>query len=88
MWVLGERAGPSGKTDLKKKVTITVDSEVLPLAKRYAKSQGVSLSSLIERSLREMTGQDRPSFSTRWRGQFREAGIEDERYRALAKKFL
>jgi post-segregation antitoxin (ccd killing protein) len=73
---------------LKKKLTITVDSEVLPLAKQYARSQGVSLSSLIEQSLREMAKQDGPSFSSRWRGEFREARIEDARYRALAKKFL
>ncbi len=36
---------------MKKKLTITVDAELLPRAKRYARSQGVSLSSLIEESL-------------------------------------
>ena len=36
------------------KLTITVDAELLPLAKRYARSRGVSLSSLIEQSLREV----------------------------------
>ena len=40
---------------MKKKLTITVDADVLPLAKRYAKSKGVSLSSLVEQALREMT---------------------------------
>ena len=34
---------------MKQKLTITVDSKLLPIAKRYARSQGVSLSSLIER---------------------------------------
>ena len=38
---------------MKKKLTITVDADVLPLAKRYAKSKGVSLSSLVEQALRE-----------------------------------
>ena len=35
---------------MKQKLTITVDAELLPLAKRYARSRGVSLSSLIEQS--------------------------------------
>ena len=39
---------------MKQKLTITVDAELLPLAKRYARSRGVSLSSLIEQSLREV----------------------------------
>ena len=39
---------------MKKKLTVTVDAEVLPIAKQYARAKGVSLSSLIERSLRLM----------------------------------
>ena len=41
---------------MKQKLTITVDSDLLPVAKRYARSRGVSLSSLVEQSLREMAG--------------------------------
>ena len=74
---------------MKQKLTITVDAEVLPVAKRYARSRGVSLSSLVEQSLREMTSEETPSFSSRWRGKFRAAGREDDpRYEALAKKYL
>ena len=74
---------------MKQKLTITVDSDLLPIAKRYARSQGVSLSALIERSLREVAGKDAPSFSARWRGRFREADIEGyPRYDALARKYL
>ena len=40
---------------MKAKLTITIDPEILPLAKRYAKSKGVSLSSLVEQALRDMT---------------------------------
>ena len=71
---------------MKQKLTITVDAELLPIAKRYARSRGVSLSSLIEQSLRE--GQYAPSFSARWRGKFRAAKRNDPRYDALAKKYL
>lgn len=73
---------------MKQKLTITVDADLLPLAKRYARSQGVSLSSLIEQSLREVAGAPTPSFATRWRGQFQAAARDDPRYTALAKKYL
>ena len=59
---------------MKQKLTITVDADLLPIAKRYARSQGVSLSSLIEQSLREVAGEHAPSFSSRWRGKFRSGG--------------
>ena len=74
---------------MKPNLTITVDAELLPVAKRYARARGVSLSSLIERSLRELAGEDAPSFSSRWRGKFRAAEREDDpRYAALAEKYL
>ena len=76
---------------MKTKLTITVDSEILPLAKRYAKSRGVSLSSLVEQALREMTKEQEPTFSEKWRGKFRnmtDAEIDSARYEYLAKKYL
>ncbi len=73
---------------MKKKLSITVDAELFPLAKRYARSRGVSLSSLIEQSLREMTGENTQSFASRWRGKFRVAERDDARYEALAKRYL
>lgn len=73
---------------MKRKLTITVDSELLPRAKRYARSRGVSLSSLIEASLREVAVDDTPSFASRWRGRFEAAPQDDSRYEALARKYL
>ncbi len=74
---------------MKQKLTITVDADLLPAAKRYARSRGVSLSSLIEQSLRAMAGEESPSFSERWRGKFQAAERDDDpRYAALAEKFL
>ena len=73
---------------MKKKLTITVDAEILPAAKRYARSRGVSLSSLVEQSLRSVAGQEAPSFTQRWRGQLRAAKRDDPRYDALARKYL
>ena len=73
---------------MKSKLTITVDSELVPRAKRYAQARGVSLSSLIEVSLREMAGENTPSFASRWRGRFKPARRGDGRYAALARKYL
>lgn len=73
---------------MKSKLTITVDESLIPRAKRYAASRGVSLSSLIEVALREITGdEERPSFSDRWRGSMVPAERDDERYRALKDKY-
>ncbi len=72
----------------KKRLTITVDDELLPRAKQYARSRGVSLSSLIEASLRELTAEGTPSFASRWRGRFEAAPQGDGRYEVLARKYL
>ena len=74
---------------MKQNLTITVDAELLRAARRYARSRGVSLSSLVEQSLRKMVEEDRPSFASRWRGTFRAAPRVDEpRYDALADKYI
>ena len=69
---------------MKQKLTITVDAELIPIAKRYAHSHGVSLSSLIEQSLRETVDSHTPSFASRWRGKFKAAERDD----LLARKYL
>ena len=73
---------------MKKKLTITIDAELLPKAKRYARARGVSLSSLIEAGLRDLAMDESRSFSERWRGEFCAAERDDARYEALAKKHL
>ena len=73
---------------MKTKLTVTIDDEVLPAAKQYAKLHGVSLSRLIETALREVSSTDRMSFSEKWRGQFRASRKGDKRYWALAAKYL
>jgi len=73
---------------MKRKLTITVDSELLLRAKRYARLRGVSLSSLVEASLRAIAVEETPSFSARWRGRFKEARRDDARYEAVARKYL
>lgn len=75
---------------MKKRLTISVDADVIAIAKRYANSRGISLSALIEQSIRETVKAkgDTPSFASRWRGEFRAAERKAPRYDALAKKYL
>ena len=73
---------------MKTKLTVTIDEELLPKAKQYARSKGLSLSELIETALREMSSEEHQSFASRWRGRFKPAFREGDRYRQLAKKYL
>ena len=73
---------------MKRKLTITIDDALLDEAERLARSRGLSLSSLVETSLRETLSEDAPTFATRWRGRFRPAQRNDARYKALARKYL
>jgi len=72
---------------MKTKLTITVDQQVLQQATRYARSQGVSLSSLVENALRKLADRDLPSFAEKWRGKFMPTGPDHERHRALSRKY-
>ena len=77
---------------MKSKLTITIDSELVPAAKRYARSRGVSLSSVIEQALREATGETGASFAEKWRGAFKldpeDYPTDDPRFDYLASKYL
>lgn len=73
---------------MKKKLTITIDEELIPKAKKFAYSRGESLSSVVENSLREAAVEYNPTFSSRWRGRFKSAEGEDSRYETLARKYL
>ena len=74
---------------MKKKLTITIDAGLVPVAKRYAHSQGLSLSALVERSLRELAEPDAPTFTSKWRGYFKtEESENDARYSYLSRKYL
>lgn len=73
---------------MKAKLTVTIDRDLIPRAKRYARRRGVSLSSLIEAALEDLTGpDDAVSFVDRWRGSMSLSDRDDERYRALVDKY-
>jgi len=73
---------------MKRQLTIDLDEALALEVERFALSSGLSLSSLIETSLRETLASDAPTFAARWRGRFRPAERDDPRYEALARKHL
>lgn len=73
---------------MKRELTITLDAELIPVAKSYARTRGMSLSSVIEQLLREAIGESTPSFASKWRGRFRPTERDDPRDAALARKYL
>ena len=73
---------------MKKKLTISLDPDAVTLAKSYAKSKGVSLSSLVEQALLEMTKDHELTFSEKWRGKFKLAERGTPRYDALVRKYI
>jgi hypothetical protein len=74
---------------MKAKLTVTIDEDLIPVAKEKARKEGVSLSHLIETALRRATSAEGPTFSQRWRGRFVPADrTGDDRYDALAEKYL
>jgi hypothetical protein len=76
---------------MKRKLTLSVDEALIPRAKRYAARHRISLSTLVEDTLRRLVdeaGAGSDGFAERWRGRLRAADRRDERYRALAEKYL
>jgi Family of unknown function (DUF6364) len=73
---------------MKTQITLALDEDLLPRAERAAAERGLSLSELVESSLRLVTDKPTESFSRRWRGKFQPADQDDERYRNLAKRLL
>jgi hypothetical protein len=72
---------------MKTKLTITVDEDLLPRAKSVARRRGVSLSSVVEESLRRLATEE-PDFVSRWRGKFKEVETDDPRMTYLKEKYL
>lgn len=74
---------------MKTKLTLTIDEDVVPRAKRYAQGRGVSLSSIVEKTLRDLTHEAPPAAAADpWRGRSGPASRDEARFRALARKLL
>ncbi len=73
---------------MKAKLNLTIDEELIPVSKEYARSQGMSVSQLVEELLLDVTRKAKPSFSQRWQGKFRADEKPEPRYEKLKQRFL
>ena len=71
---------------MKTKLTVTIDEELIPRAKRHAKRRGTSLSQVIEDALRAAT-EGHEDFASKWRGRFKMIEIDEPRFRYLKAKY-
>lgn len=72
---------------MKTKLTITIDSDLIPRAKRSAKRRRMSLSAMIEKSLRAVT-ENEEDFVEKWRGRFQLPDLDEPRFRYLKEKYV
>ena len=73
---------------MKTKLTLTIEKDLIPQAKRYAQARGASLSGLVEKALQDITQTEEIPFSKRWRGKFKASRRASSRYKLLSRRYL
>jgi len=73
---------------MKNKLTVTIERDLIPKAKAYAKLHGTSLSEIIEETFKKLPRRKGASFSGRWRGKFTVVLKNEYRFRKLSEKYL
>jgi len=73
---------------MKTRLNLTIDENLIPKTKNYAKSHGISVSQLVEDLLRKTTVKEEPTFSLKWRGQFKPINKNEPRYEKLKDRYL
>ncbi|MCF8243326.1 MAG: DUF6364 family protein [Melioribacteraceae bacterium] len=72
---------------MKTKLNLTINSELVPRSKRYAKKRGKSVSQLVEDLLEHALNKDEISFSEKWLGKFSLADKENKRFKYLKNRY-
>ena len=69
---------------MKAKLTITMDEELIPKAKRYAKQHGYSLSYLLEKSIQSIVCRPEQRISEKWQGRLSITDKKTKRFENLS----
>ena len=72
---------------LKTKLNLTIDKELVPRSKAFARAKGKSVSQLVEDLLRITINNNTRTFSDRWRGSLKIAAKTDPRYLTLKDRY-
>ncbi len=73
---------------MKAKLNLTIDEDLVPQSKEYARSKSISVSQLVEQLLRAVTQKQSPTFTSKWRGKFKVSKRTGPRFDKLQKRFL
>lgn len=72
---------------MKSKLNLTIDKDLIPLSKTFARKKGKSVSELVESLLREVITRESPSFAEKWRGRFQVVTKDDPRFEHLKERY-
>ena len=72
---------------MKTKLNLTIDKDLVPKSKAYARMKGKSVSQFIEDLLRKAISNKDESFVKRWRGKFIIADKTDPRHQILKRRY-
>ena len=72
---------------MKTKLNLTIDRDLVPKSKAYARMKGKSVSQFVEDLLREAISNKDVSFVKRWRGKFSISDNTDSRYQLLKNRY-
>ena len=72
---------------MKTKLNLTIDEELVPRTKAYARKHNKSVSKLVEELLREVTEKTNATFSKKWRGRFKLADKDGPRFEKLKERY-
>lgn len=73
---------------MKTKLTLTIEKDLIPQAKRYAEARRGSLSGLVEKALQDITQTEEIPFSKQWRGKFKASRRSSTRFKHLSQRYL
>ena len=72
---------------MKTKLNLTIDKDLVPKSKAYARLRGKSVSQFVEDLLRKAISTEETSFADRWRGKFKISEKTDPRYKSLKRRY-
>ena len=72
---------------MKTKLNLTIDKDLVPKSKAYARMKGKSISQFVEDLLRKAISDKDESFIKRWRGKFTISDKTDTRYQVLKRRY-
>lgn len=72
---------------MKTKINLTLNSKLVPKAKRLAKENGKSVSQIVEELLQKFIEEDTFSFTDKWLGKLEITDIDDNRTKYLKNRY-